>query len=283
MNFLFESYTAFSFPLLPNSPNPNATPAEEYIQPQTEDFNDSNTTPTSQLAIFDLTGNQEGEDDFTSSQEPEVADNVTSISLLDRAFLQTKPNSLETELEIENIFSLIAANVKPTKVNCGRKKKRITLKWPMTESLFHSIFPDSRNMQEERKKRKTKKKHTCGGTRKRRNISEITRRRTFRSGEQFADYFKKEPVIVYEADAVAFLIRKTNCSLVKHTVVQWKINLDINQMDIIEDSIIENSYNMFHLSFEFENTTRWNRMEPDGVQTEVEWKEEVFEKIKEVY
>ena len=80
MNFLFESYTPNSFPLLQNFPNPNATPAEEYIQPQTEDFNDSNTTPTSQLAIFDLTGNQEGEDDFTSSQEPEVADNVFDSS-----------------------------------------------------------------------------------------------------------------------------------------------------------------------------------------------------------
>ena len=158
-----------------------------------------------------MTGNQE--EDFTSPQEP-VVDNVTSMSPLDRAFLKTKPNSLETELAIENIFSLIAANVKPTKINCGRKQKRISLKWPMTESLFHSIFPDSRNMQEERMKRKTKKKHTCGGTRKRRTRSEITHRRTFRSGEQFAQYFKKEPVIVYQADSVAFLVRKTNCSLV---------------------------------------------------------------------
>ena len=79
----------------------------------------------------------------------------------------------------------------------------------MTESLFHSIFPDSKK----RGGNERLKRNTCGGTRKRR--SEITRSRTFRSGEQFAEYFKKDPVIVYPADSVAFLVGKTNCSLVK--------------------------------------------------------------------
>ena len=83
-----------------------------------------------------MTGNQEGEDDFTSSQEPEVADNVTSISLLDRAFLQTKPNSLETELEIENIFSLQIQEICKRRGRNEKQKRNIPVEEQEREGRY---------------------------------------------------------------------------------------------------------------------------------------------------
>ena len=149
------------------------------------------------------------------------------------------------------------------------------------ETVFLSIFPDARNLQKERNKRK--KTHACGKGRKKRTISEISYRKTFHKGVEFADYFKKEPVMVYQADAVAFLVGKTTCSLVKHTIVQWKTVLKVFKADIIEESITEKSFYMFHISCNYENTTRWNRLDHKGVQTEVEWKKKAFELIEKRY
>ena len=75
--------------------------------------------------------------------------------------------------------------------------------------------------------------------------------------------------MVYEADAVAFLVGITTCSLVKDTIVQWKTVLKVFKADIIEESITEKSFYMFHISCNYENT-RWNRLDRKGVQTEVE-------------
>ena len=118
--------------------NPNATLIEENHQPQSEDFNDSNASSASQqVTIFDLISNQEGEEECTSSKEElEIKE---TMSPLDHAFLiQTKPNSLETELAIENIFSMIEESVKPSSITLN--KKRFTLKWPMTETVFLLVF-----------------------------------------------------------------------------------------------------------------------------------------------
>ena len=118
------------------------------------------------------------------------------MSPLDHAFLiQTKPNSLETELAIENIFSMIEERVKPSSITLN--KKRFTLKWPMTETVFLSNFPDARNLQKERNKRK-RNTHACGKGREKRTISEILYRKPFHKGVEFADYFKKKLIMVYE-------------------------------------------------------------------------------------
>ena len=51
-----------------------------------------------------MISNQEGEEECTSSKEELEKE---TMSPLDHALIQTKPNSLETELAIENIFSMI--------------------------------------------------------------------------------------------------------------------------------------------------------------------------------